>query len=92
MDDAKIKQMFATLTEQFINATSQLSALKASVNVLKAALATQLNPENPLEVLKFFQAQETRFLNADPQEQARKQAAETIEAMKIWKSGGKHEA
>ena len=92
MDDAQIKQMIATLSEQLINAGGQLLALQASVNVLKGALATLLNPENPVEVLKFFQAQEARFLSADPREQERKQVAETIAAVKLWKSGGKHEA
>jgi len=94
MEDAQIKQMIATLSEQLINAAGQLSALKASVSVLKGVLATQLNPDHPLEVLEFFQEQEAKFLNSDPQEQARKHAAETIAAVKLWKGGGggKHEA
>ena len=92
MEDAQIKQMIAKLSEQLINAAGQLSALKASVSVLKGALATLLNPENPLEVLEFFRNQETKFLKMDPQAQAQQEASEIIAAVKLWKSGGTHES
>jgi hypothetical protein len=56
--------------------------------------ATQLNPDDPLEALKLLQRQEKVYLSADPETPARQQAAEAIEAVKLWKKhgGGKHEA
>jgi hypothetical protein len=93
MDDEKVNKFFAAISEQFIMVTGQLSVLKASVNVLKVVLASEMNADRPEEFLALFRKLEQKFLDSDPQEQERKEAAATIEAIKLWKKHDRgHEA
>jgi hypothetical protein len=92
MDDETINRYIASLTEQLIAAASQISALRASVNVLRVSVATQMNPDDPFLALRLFRALEAKALDSDPQEQELKAASEMIEAAKLWKKHGKHEA
>ena len=92
MDDQTIKKHFATLTEQFIAMGSQLAELRASVNVLKVLEAIRMSPADPVEGLKALRQLEEKQQSLDPQAQEAKKYSEMIEALKQWKSGGKHRA
>jgi hypothetical protein len=83
-----------TLTEQFLALEKRLSELRSSVTVLKGILAMQLSPDDPLEGAKQLRELEDTVSKLDPTAPARQQAADVIEAVKLWQKhgGGKHEA
>jgi hypothetical protein len=64
------------------------------VTVLKGILAIQLSPDDPLESAKKLRDLEDIVSKLDPSAPARQQAADVIEAVKLWQKmgGGKHEA
>jgi hypothetical protein len=76
------------LTEQFLILERQVAKLRASLLVLKGIVAMDLNPSDPIEAVKQIQALEDRMLNADPNNAARQQTAEILEAVKLWKMKG----
>jgi hypothetical protein len=94
MDDTKIQNFIATISEQFIVLEEQIAELRASVTVLKGILAIQLSPDDPLEGAKQLRHLEDAVLKRDPNASARQQAADVIEAVRLWQKtgGGKHEA
>ena len=94
MDDEKVQHFITTLGEQFVICGQQIAALRASVSVLKIYVISQMSPDDPAEGLKQLQVLEQKLLENDPETLARQQAAEVIEAVKLWRKhgGGKHEA
>lgn len=90
-DDEKIRGFIQTFSEQLVTLVGQISELRASVNVLKLIEVSRLSPDDPLEGLKQLRVLEEKLLSSDPNEKARKEASEIIEALKVWqKSGGGH--
>jgi hypothetical protein len=93
MDDAKRENAIATLTGQLLTLDKGLADLRASVTVLKGILAIQLNPDDPIDGAKQIRSLEDEVLKFDPNASARRQAADVIEAVKLWKKhGGPHES
>ncbi|MFZ0310053.1 MAG: hypothetical protein WAL89_17900 [Candidatus Sulfotelmatobacter sp.] len=80
------------LTEQLVTFAGEIATLRASVSVLKVALACEMNPSHPETALTLFARLQQKFLDADPSEQQRKEVAELMDAMKLWQKHGKHEA
>jgi hypothetical protein len=92
MDDEKITKYIDLLTKLTIGLDRELASLKASVVVLKAAVASQLNPGDPLEGAKMLRKSEELILSRDPHVQELEEAHQAIEAMKLWKKHGSHES
>jgi hypothetical protein len=93
MDQTTIQTTLDTLTEQFLILDKNLAQLKASVDVLKGILAIQLNPDDPLDGARQLRDLENQVLKFDSNAPARQQAAEVIEAVKLWKKhGGPYES
>jgi hypothetical protein len=91
MDDEQIKNSIATLTEHVLVLESNLADLRAAVKVLKVYVVTQLTPDDPKEGLEQLESLEKMLLEHDPKAPARKEAADAIEAVKLWeKLGGGH--
>ena len=92
MDDETLKNAIQTLTEQLLALESAMATLKVSVIVLKVISAGQMYPDDPTKGIEQFRILEERVLQADPHAPARQQAAEAIEAVKLWRKhgGGKH--
>jgi hypothetical protein len=94
MDDKKIQNFITTIGEQFINLGQQMAELRASVTVLKSLAILDLSPEDPIGAATQLRNLEQIVLKSDPETSVRQQAADVIEAVKLWKQhgGGKHEA
>ena len=92
MDDDKMKRFIETFSEQFLKLAEQVSELRASVNVLKIHLVSQLSPGDPAEGLKQLRVLEQKLLDSDQNEKGRKEAAEIIAAVRAWRKSGGHEA
>ena len=93
MEDEKINHHFAVLSEQFIALASQVAELRAAVNVLKVCVATQASSGQSDRWCKSSPAVggtavKTRSTSARDEEGT----PNMIEALKQWKSGGKHSA
>jgi hypothetical protein len=91
MDDAKIRDFMATVTEQILILDRNLANLRAAVIVLQAMAALQMAPDDPMEAAKQLQNLEKMLLESDPKSQERKEVAEIIAAVKLLKKrrGGK---
>jgi len=83
MDDA-----IAGLLEQMLTLEKGLADLRASVTILKGVSAFQLNPDDPKEGARKIRDLEDHVLKFDPNASARQQAADVIEAVKLWKKHG----
>jgi hypothetical protein len=93
MDDEKLNKFIASTNEQIVIFGGHIASLRASVTVLKFALAGEMNHDHPEKALALFARLEKQFLDSDPNEQQRKEIAEMIEAVKLSrKHGGTHEA
>jgi len=94
MDDERITNSIATLSKQLLILESNQAALRAAVSVLKCLTAIEMSPDDPLEALNRLQGLEKMLLKSDPNALARQEAAEVIEAVRLWKKlgGGHHES
>jgi hypothetical protein len=93
MDDEKINKFIALTNESLVTLGGHIASLRASVTVLKFALAGEMNRDHPEKALALFAQIEKRFLDSDPNEQQRKEVAEMMEAVKLSEEhGGTHEA
>src|ERR1019366_10249866 len=63
----------------------EVAKLKASVQVLKAGLATLMNPGQPAIALKQLESSEQVVLAADPKQPERQQTADAVDAVQAWK-------
>ena len=88
MDDATIRDLFATASEQILILDRNLANLRAAVIVLQAIAALQMAPDDPLEAAKQLQNLEKMLLESDPKSQERKEVAEIIAAVKLLKKRG----
>ncbi len=90
---AKLATVQQSFLEQLLKLAGLVTELQASVNVLKLHAISQMFPGDPLEGLKQFRVLEQKLLDSDPNEKGRKEAAQVIEAVKLWKKhGGPHES
>jgi hypothetical protein len=93
MDDKEIKEFIASTNETLVTLAGHVASLRASVIVLKFALAGEMNRGHPEKALALFEKLEKKFLDSDPNEKQRKEVAEMMEAVKLSKDhGGTHEA
>jgi hypothetical protein len=90
MDDdlAKLAKVQRELLEQFVKLTGLVTEIRASVNVLKLHVATQLSPGTPELGLKVLAGMETELLRTSPDEQERLKTVELIETLKSLKKHG----
>ena len=91
MDDEqleKLRAMVIRLSEELVTMAGQITALRASMNVLKLLEAYRQNPDDPAAALSSLRDAEQVALKSDPNEQERQQVADAIEFLKRWKKGG----
>jgi hypothetical protein len=88
MDDATIRDLFATVSEQILILDRNLANLRAAVIVLQAIAALQMAPDDPIEAAKQLRNLEKMLLESDPKSQERKEVSEIIEAVKLLKKRG----
>lgn len=89
MDEEKINNFVRSISEQMIHMGGALAQLRASVNVLKVYVASQMSPDDPSAALESLRQLEETLLANDQNEQERQEAAQIIDAVKEWRKMGK---
>jgi hypothetical protein len=91
VDDERIESLLkavASLAEHILTLDGNLAELEAAVGALKASLATQLSPDDPIGYLNQLRVFEKKILAADPRTEQRKNIQEALEAVQQWRRTG----
>jgi hypothetical protein len=81
------------VAEHLLAVDNTLAQLGAGVRAVKAILAIQMNPADPKQALASIEKIESSLAAFDPTAPARQQAADVIEAVKLFeKHGGPKQA
>jgi hypothetical protein len=91
VDDERIESLLkavASLAEHILTLDGNLAELEAAVGALKASVATQLSPDDPIGYLNQLRVFEKKILAADPRTGQRKNIQEALEAVQQWRRTG----
>jgi CII-binding regulator of phage lambda lysogenization HflD len=93
MTNDKIDQFILTFSEQILTLEQNQAQMRASLTVLKALAAMQIDPGDPIKGANQILDLEKKLESADPSNQERTRVTQLIEAAKLWKKhGGKNDA
>jgi hypothetical protein len=82
-----------TIAEHMLAVDNALAKLGVGLTAVKAVLAIQINPTDPKQGLARIEEIESTLASLDKTTPARQQAADMIEAVKLWeKHGGPKQA
>jgi len=82
------EKRFEVLRRVLLDQQADLARLRASVRVLRACVASLLEPDSPERAEEQFEILERQFLDADPIEKGRRENAEILEALKLLRKRG----
>jgi hypothetical protein len=93
ISDKELGETLQAIAEHLLALDNTLARLGAGLTAVKAVLAIQMNPADPKQALESLNEIESRLAALDKTAPARQQAADVIEAVKLWeKHGGPKQA
>jgi hypothetical protein len=87
-DPSKTRRIVQELLEKFTIMGGVVNELRASVNVLKPYVATQLSPGNPELALEALAEMEKKLIATSQDEQERLRTLDLIQSLKEWEKTG----